>query len=70
MLAKSPIPLHLPVVRRQTGDIFGELSEIIDEADEGSSIPDSAEEVGAPWQMTWDPQKSDTSSAVCSFIQL
>ena len=46
MLARSPIPLHPPVVHRQTGDIFDELSEIIDEADEDLSIPNSAEEVG------------------------
>ena len=46
MLAKSPIPLHPPVVHRQTGDIFDELSEIIDEADEDLSIPGSTEEVG------------------------
>ena len=46
MLAKSPIPFHPPVVHRQTGDIFDELSEIIDEADEDLSTPDSAEEVG------------------------
>ena len=45
MFARSPIPLHPPVVHRQTGDIFDELSEIIDEADEDLSIPNS-EEVG------------------------
>ena len=70
MLAKSPIPLHPPVVHRQTGDIFDELLEIIDEADEDLSTPDSAEEVGNTLADEMGSSKNDTSSAVCTFIQL